>query len=145
MSTFTAERALARRNRTGLNRQQFANKYHIPYRSVENWEKGTSEPPEYVEEMLDRLIAEDFPEYIHRVPVEELLADTGLNAHDIDRMMNDPDRHTTVYTVSEYVANLRDYVDTLDDYIDQNGEIITGAGLEVHTYKGYKYVLEFAL
>lgn len=47
MNEFTKLRKL-----TGLNKTEFAAKYNIPYRTVQNWESGQSNPPGYVLELL---------------------------------------------------------------------------------------------
>lgn len=44
------------RNYTKLSQKAFGNKFKIPYRSIQNWESGKSEPPPYVPEMIERLI-----------------------------------------------------------------------------------------
>lgn len=53
------------RKLTGLSIVNFAYKYHIPYRTVENWEakseKQRRECPIYVRELLERAVREDFP------------------------------------------------------------------------------------
>ena len=48
------------RKATGLNRTAFGRKYGIPMRTVENWERGTREPPDYVLRLLERAVREDF-------------------------------------------------------------------------------------
>ena len=52
------------RNLTGLSQVDFANKYDIPRRTVENWEteneKNKRECPTYVAKMLERLVKLDF-------------------------------------------------------------------------------------
>lgn len=45
---------------TGLNKTDFAKRYNIPFRTVQNWELGTRECPEYVLELLERAVKEDF-------------------------------------------------------------------------------------
>ena len=47
------------RKMTGLNRTKFAELYGIPLRTVEDWESGKSNPPAYVEMMLNRIVRED--------------------------------------------------------------------------------------
>ncbi len=50
---------------TGLSQRQFAEKYHINYRNIQNWEQGTRSVPEYVVYMLERLITEiDYKEWV---------------------------------------------------------------------------------
>lgn len=36
------------RAHTGLTQVKFAERYHIPTRTLENWERGIRKPPEYV-------------------------------------------------------------------------------------------------
>lgn len=44
------------REYTKLSQKAFGKKFKIPYRSIQNWEGGQSEPPPYVPEMIQRLI-----------------------------------------------------------------------------------------
>lgn len=48
------------RKRTGLSQAKFCEKYEIPKRTLENWEQGSRECPEYVYKLLDRVVEEDF-------------------------------------------------------------------------------------
>lgn len=45
---------------TGLSQTTFGNKYKIPMRTIQNWEGGQRECPEYVLFMLERLVKIDF-------------------------------------------------------------------------------------
>lgn len=45
---------------SGLTQQAFSEKYGIPKRSIENWEGGKRNPPEYVAKLLERIVKEDF-------------------------------------------------------------------------------------
>lgn len=45
---------------TGLTQGKFAAWYGIPPRTVQNWESGASNAPEYVRLMLVRLVRQDF-------------------------------------------------------------------------------------
>lgn len=47
------------RRTTGLSQRKFAKKYEIPYRTIENWEEGKTEPPDYVLELLRRCVQYD--------------------------------------------------------------------------------------
>ncbi len=47
-------------NYTGLNRKDFCVKYNIPYGSFEKWQYGTRDCPEYVKELLSRVVKIDF-------------------------------------------------------------------------------------
>lgn len=46
---------------TGLSQQGFSKKYSIPKRTIENWESGKTIPPEYVVELLARVVEIDYP------------------------------------------------------------------------------------
>ncbi len=46
------------RHLTGLSQHKFAEKYHISFRSVQNWEQGIRKPPEHVTYLLERVIKE---------------------------------------------------------------------------------------
>ena len=50
------------RKRSGLTRKQFAEKYHIPIRTLEKWERDEVKPAEYLVEWLERIVNEDFGE-----------------------------------------------------------------------------------
>lgn len=41
---------------TGLTQAEFSKKFHIPKRSIENWESGKRKCPEYVNYLLQQLI-----------------------------------------------------------------------------------------
>ena len=55
-----SERAKAIRQKTGLSQQKFGDRYGIPKRTIQNWENGVNEPPEYVLSLLERLVDIDF-------------------------------------------------------------------------------------
>ncbi len=48
------------RKKTGLTQAAFAERYHIPKRTVENWETEVTVPPRYVVELLRRAVDADF-------------------------------------------------------------------------------------
>ena len=47
------------RNKTGLSQQRFAERYGIPIGTLHHWEAGDREAPEYVMEMLQKIVALD--------------------------------------------------------------------------------------
>lgn len=53
-------RILQIRKRTGLSQAKFCEKYEIPKRTLENWEQGSRECPEYLVKLLDRAVGDDF-------------------------------------------------------------------------------------
>lgn len=49
------------RKRTQLSAQRFGNLYGIPMRTIQDWERGVRTAPEYVINLLERAVNEDFP------------------------------------------------------------------------------------
>ena len=45
---------------TGLSQKKFGDLYRIPLRTIQNWEQGPNEAPEYVLLLLERAVREDF-------------------------------------------------------------------------------------
>ena len=43
----------------GDTQSEFAERYHIPFRTIQNWETGVRRPPEYVVNLLERQVKED--------------------------------------------------------------------------------------
>lgn len=60
------------RTMSGLSRNEFAAKYHIPIRTLEKWEREEVKPAEYLVEWLERLVNEDFGG-IHRMTKRDLI------------------------------------------------------------------------
>ena len=60
------DRFVALRESTGMNRREFAEYFEIPYRTVQDWELGSREMPEY----LLRLMA-------YKIKMERLMKDKG--------------------------------------------------------------------
>lgn len=48
------------RKMSGLSRKDFAERYKIPIRTLEKWERQESNPAEYVVLLLERAVKEDF-------------------------------------------------------------------------------------
>ena len=68
------------RDLTGLSQRTFSDKYRIPKRTIEDWERGKRKPPEYVVKLLERAVKEDFPNNIgskkftvlRNVPIDDI-------------------------------------------------------------------------
>ena len=43
----------------GVSRAEFSRRYHIPVRTLEDWDAGKKTPPQYVVELLERAVRED--------------------------------------------------------------------------------------
>lgn len=51
------------RKTTGMSRTAFCKKYNIPLRTVEAWDAGDREAPDYVMDLLERVVAADRKEH----------------------------------------------------------------------------------
>lgn len=54
-----AEKIKEIRHRTGLSQVKFCEEYGIPRRTLEDWERGINNPPEYVIRMLDMWVKKE--------------------------------------------------------------------------------------
>ena len=52
-----AERFVAIRKQTEMNRKEFAEWLGIPYRTMQDWERGISQVPDYVLRLIDYKVA----------------------------------------------------------------------------------------
>lgn len=59
LERFTMNEIKNIRAKTGLSQAKFAKKYGIPRRSIENWEMGVNEPPEYLQKLLNFRVETD--------------------------------------------------------------------------------------
>ena len=53
------ERSEEIRKMLGISRAAFSRKYNIPIRTLEDWDAGKKNPPDYVLDMLERIVNED--------------------------------------------------------------------------------------
>ena len=54
-------RSIQIRSISGLSRKAFCDKYGIPVRTVEAWDAGVNDPSDWVMDLLERVVREDFP------------------------------------------------------------------------------------
>jgi putative transcriptional regulator len=47
------------RSKLGITQGEFAARYNIPFRTIQNWETGSRKPPEYIIDLLERQVKED--------------------------------------------------------------------------------------
>lgn len=43
----------------GISRAEFSRRYHIPIRTLEEWDSGKNHPSVYIMELLERAVKED--------------------------------------------------------------------------------------
>ena len=53
---YSLETIKALRAASGLTQEKFAEKYNIPKRTIENWETGKRIPPDYLVELLSKVV-----------------------------------------------------------------------------------------
>lgn len=44
------------RKKSGLTQKEFAEKYHIPRRTIEDWEREIRTPPPYIPELIEKIM-----------------------------------------------------------------------------------------
>lgn len=44
------------RKKSGLTQKEFSEKYHIPRRTIEDWEREIRTPPPYVPELIEKIM-----------------------------------------------------------------------------------------
>lgn len=54
-----SKKILELRKRTGLSQVKFGKFYNIPLRTIQGWEEGTRESPDYLVQLLERVVNED--------------------------------------------------------------------------------------
>jgi len=54
------------RSISGLNKTKFAERYNIPYRTLQDWEAGKSNPPEYVRLLLGKVVTYEYKRESYR-------------------------------------------------------------------------------
>ena len=92
------------RERTGLSQTAFGKKYGIPMRTIQNWENGVTEAPEYVISLLERAVVEDTrkPVALKDRRMGELLDGTGyVEIWTRDLWNSDRDQHYHVEDFAE--------------------------------------------
>ena len=47
------------RSKLGITQGEFAARYNIPFRTIQNWETRSRKPPEYIIDLLERQVKED--------------------------------------------------------------------------------------
>ena len=66
------------RQETGMNRKEFADRFYIPYRTMQDWELGNRKMPEY----LLRLMA-------YRIRAEKIFKERNIIAGQLDQIKKD--------------------------------------------------------
>ena len=69
----------------GLNKRDFASRYGIPYRTLQNWENGTNKCPDYVRNLLEFKVRSDVEELAYLNTVETVKFELIKNYVEIKR------------------------------------------------------------
>ena len=72
----------------GISRAEFSRRYHIPVRTLEDWDAGKATPPPYVIELLERVVRQDLRHEKQGENDVSILIDTAIEEKDrtIDEM-----------------------------------------------------------
>lgn len=60
------------RTKTGKSQKEFANAFNIPVRTLQKWEIGQATPPEYIPQMIERILEYEFDIY-NKITKEEYI------------------------------------------------------------------------
>ena len=52
-------KSISIRNLLGVSRAEFCRRYDIPLRTVQDWDLGQRQPPEWIYSLLERVVTED--------------------------------------------------------------------------------------
>ena len=72
------ERSEEIRKILGISRAAFSRKYNIPIRTLEDWDAGKKNPPDYVLDMLERIVNED----------KDKQGEVGITEEELDEITN---------------------------------------------------------
>ena len=112
------------RERTGLSQTGFGKKYGIPMRTIQNWENGVTEAPEYVANLLERAVKEDTRKQVMLKDrrMEELLDGTGcveIWTKDLFNSERDRHYHANDFAEGGYMERFARY--TVDRFEEEFG------------------------
>lgn len=107
------------RELTNLTQKEFAKRYHIPKRTLENWEGGQRSPSETILYLLERAVKEDYKMYRivairERGSIEEFDVQTVNNAEEAKAVAR-----TTWKALSDYDKKYQRIEIRFDE--DENG------------------------
>lgn len=120
MKQWTMERIRRMRIAVGLSQSQFANKYGIPKRTIEDWERGIRKPQQYVINLLGAKVAVDFSvnvEYQESYDYSELLME--LKAEVVHGFIKPTDNIQVMYDNEGNIIDWYYDSETMEDMIDE--------------------------
>ena len=65
------EQLIEIRQRTGMNRREFAEYFNIPYRTVQDWELGNRQMPDYLFRLME-----------YKIRMEKLMKEEGSELYE---------------------------------------------------------------
>lgn len=96
------------RQRTGLSQRKFADQYELPVRTLQEWEQGRRQAPDYVVKLLERAVKEDYG--MERRKLEEMPFDKAFEVDGNEELC-----HATGYEVLRYGTWWCEYIDSEGD------------------------------
>lgn len=87
------------REKSGLSRVEFSERYGIPVRSMENWESGARKCPPYLIRLLDEAVTKDEKTICTKCYSKEILQEIGYCYRELLKILNDTGKNP--YQVAE--------------------------------------------
>ena len=98
-------KSISIRNLLGVSRAEFCRKYDIPLRTVQDWDLGQRQPPDWIYSLLERVVTEDVLGISPVYKVVKINSDT-----------NDSERFVELISTK----NIKEIKKYIDNYIDEN-------------------------
>ena len=108
---------------TGLSQKAFGEKYHIPKRSIENWEGGQRQVSETILYLLERAVKEDYK--MRYVLIDDCTSEKSAMYEDLFDSKEDAIRQAEAEwnALSEHDRNIRDAYYVASCTLDEDGEL----------------------
>lgn len=106
---------------TGLSQKAFGEKYHIPKRSIENWEGGQRKPSETILYLLERAVKEDYK--MRYVLIDDCTSEKSAMYEDLFDSKEDAIRQAEAEwnALSDHDKNIRDAYYVASCTLDADG------------------------
>ena len=104
------------REYTKLSQKAFGKKFKIPYRSIQNWEGGQSEPPPYIPEMIQRLII--LEEDLEALKAGQMTIETDPKQDPQQQQPKKEESNTNMVQESQQLTTDQEIIQDVWEYLD---------------------------
>lgn len=112
------------RKYSGLTQDAFSKKYNIPKRTLEGWESGKRNPPEYVLMLLERVVQEDSEGEKNNMKKYEIMKNSA-EFKKLEEAEEELKKYKTEISESGSMFSVTEYMIRENEY-DEDGEWISG-------------------